>query len=293
MAYRTLAEILANNEQNDLILPGLVQKYLTTNEYLAWANTVITDKPTIIVNSIADYGAVQKGIDCNTSLTSASISGATDTFTLVKYLRQYETCQDVVGLGSSFVDQASEDLLGAVKAMANELAVDAINGTGSGEIAGLNALVTNSVAASGVGGVGDVESLWYLFDAVKAKSDKMAMVMNAKTKRAVMSALLAAATVQTVELKGTSFVVPAFNGAPILVNDTATDGDIFLVNGGTDEGVFPVIGTYPGANIGTLFKLTDVGVNQSKDTRIFRIAGHFAHVRKSRDAIARITGWIA
>ena len=292
MAYRTLAEILANNEQNDLILPGLVQKYLTTNEYLAWANTVVTDKPTIVVNYIADYGAVQKGIDCNTSLTSAAISGASDSFSLVKYLRQYETCQDVVGLGSSFVDQASEDLLGAVKAMANELAVDAITGT-SGEIIGLNTLVTSSVAASGVGGVGDIESLWYLFDAVKAKSDKMALIMNAKTKRAVMSALLAAATVQTMELKGSSFLVPVFNSAAILVCDSCSDGDIFLVNGGTDEGVFPVIGTYPGANIGNLFKLTDVGVNQSKDTRIFRIAGHFAHVRKSRDALARITGWIA
>jgi hypothetical protein len=292
MAYRTLAEILANNEQNDLILPGLVQKYLTTNEYLAWANTVITDKPTIIVNYVADYGAVQKGIDCNTSLTSASISGGSDSFSLVKYLRQYETCQDVVGLGSSFVDQAGEDLLGAVKAMTNELAIDAITGT-SGEIVGLNSLVTSSVAASGVGGVGDIESIWYLFDAVKAKSDKMALIMNAKTKRAVMSALLAAASVQTTELKGTSFLVPVFNGAAILTNDSCSDGDVFLVNGGTDEGVFPVIGTYPGANIGNLFKLTDVGVNQSKDTRIFRIAGHFAHVRKSRDALARITGWIA
>jgi hypothetical protein len=290
--YRTLADILANNEQNDLIMPGLVQKYMTTNEYLAWANTVITDKPTIVVNYVADYGAVQKGIDCNSSLTSASISGGSDSFSLVKYLRQFETCQDVVGLGSSFVDQAGEDLLGAVKAMANELAVDAINGSGTGEIAGLNTLVTSSVAASSVGGAGDVESLWYLEDAVKAKSDKMAFVMNSKTKRAVMSALLAAATVQTMELKGTSFVVPAFNGHPILVNDTATDGDIFLVNGGPDEGVFPVIGAYPGANIGNLFKLTDVGVNQSKDTRIFRIAGHFSHIRKSRDALARITGWI-
>lgn len=292
MAYRTLAEILANNEQNDLILPGLVQKYMTTNEYLGWANTVITDKPTIVVNYVADYGAVQKGIDCNTSLTSAAISGGSDSFSLVKYLRQYETCQDVVGLGSSFVDQASEDLLGAVKAMTNELAVDAITGT-SGEIVGLNTLCTSSVAASGVGGVGDIESIWYLFDAVKAKSDKMALIMNAKTKRAVMSALLAAASVQTMELKGTSFLVPVFNGAAILTNDSCTDGDVFLVNGGTDEGVFPVVGTYPGANIGNLFKLTDVGVNQSKDTRIFRIAGHFAHVRKSRDALARITGWIA
>lgn len=290
-AYRTLAEILANNETQSLITPGLIAKYLTTNEYLAWANTVVTDRPSIIVNSVADYGAVQKGVDCNTSLSSVAISGTSDTFTLVKYIRQFETCNDVVGLGSSFVDQAAEDLLGAVKAMANELAVDAIDGSGTGEIAGLNTLVTDSVAAGTVGTAGDLDPVWYLFDQVKAKSDKMALVMNSKTKRTLMKELMASAAVQTMELKGTSFLVPVFNGAAILVNDTASTGDIFLVNGGTDEGVFPVIGQYPGQPIDGLFKLTDVGVNQSKDTRIFRVAGHFAHIRKSRQALARITGW--
>lgn len=291
MAYRILSDITSNNETQSQIIAGLVQKYLTTNEYIAWANTIVTDRPSIIVPRVADYGTVQKGMDCNTSYTSVAISGGNDTFTLVKYGTQFETCQDLVGLGSSFVDQAAEDLLGAVKRMTNELAVDAIDGNGSGEIYGLAGLVTSSAAASAVGGAGDVESLWYLFDAVKAKSDKMALVMNARTKRAVMSTLLASAQVQTAELKGTSFLVPVFNGASILVNDTCSDGEVYLVNGATDEGVFVAIGEYPGQSLG-IWNLVDVGMSQTKDTRIFRLNGHFAHIRKSRDALARITGFV-
>jgi hypothetical protein len=289
MAYRTLADVTAQTQ--DLILPGLVQKYLTTNEYVAWAETVVTDRPSISVNRIADYGAVQKGIDCNTTLTSAAISGSNEIFELVQYARQFEVCNQVVGLASSFVDQAGEELLGAIKAMTNEIATDAINGTGSGEIKGIDNLVTNSVAASGVGGAGDIEAIWYLFDAVKSKSPKMALMTNAKTKRKLMAALLASAQVSSVELKGTSFLVPVFNGAPILVNDTLADGDVVLANGDPAEGLFIAVGEHPGNNIGGIFRFQNVGISQTKDTNISRIFGSFAHVLKSQDAIARVTGW--
>ena len=292
MAFRTLQNILDNNEQDNLIVAGLVQKYLQTNEYLAWADAQVTTKPKIIVNSIADYGAVQKGMDCNTDYTSVPISGASDEFELVKYGRQFETCLDVVGLGSDYVDQLAEDTGGALKAIANEISVDAITGTGSGEIAGLNTLITDSVAASTVGGAGDVESLWYLFDQVKAKSDKMALVMNARTKRAVLSELLSVLQVGTQEIKGTSFVVPSFNGAAILVNDAMTNGDIALINGGFDEGIFPVIGAFPSNKL-DIFNFYKVGMSQSKDTDLYRLNIHAAHVRKSRQAAAKITGWVA
>lgn len=292
MAYRTLAGVLANNETNSLIIPGLVQKYLTTNEYLAWANTLVIDKPSITIPYIQDYGTVQKGITSLTSYTSVAISGGNDTFSLIKYGTQFETANDIIGLGSSYVDQAAEDLLGAVKRMADQIAIDAIVGTGSGEIYGLNTLCTSTVAASGAGGAGDVSSIWSLFDTVKAKSDKMALVMNSKTKRAVMKAVMSASNVATMELKGTSFLVPVFNGAAILANDSCTDGDIFLVNGATDEGTFLAIGNYPGQSIGGLFNYTSVGVHQSVDTNIFRLNAHFAHIRKSRQGISKISAWI-
>jgi hypothetical protein len=292
MAYRTLAGVLANNETQSQILPGLVQKYLTTNEYLAWANTIVTEKPSITIPYIADYGTVQKGITSLTSYTSVAISGGNDVFSLVKYGTQFETANDIIGLGSSFVDQAAEDLLGAVKRMADQLAIDSIVGTGSGEIYGLNTLCTSTTVASGAGGAGDVSSIWSLFDTVKAKSDKMALVMNAKTKRAVMKAVMSASNVATMELKGTSFLVPVFNGAAILTNDSCTDGDIFLVNGATDEGTFLAIGNYPGQSVGGLFNYTSVGVHQSVDTNIYRLNGHFAQIRKSRQGISKISSWI-
>lgn len=290
-AYRTLAEILANNESQSEIVPGLIQKYLQSNEYLAWANTVATDRATITVPYVADLGAVQKGLTCASEYTSVAISGGNDIFTLIKYGTQIESCLDVQGLGSSFVDQLSEDLLGGMKRMTNELAIDAITGDGNGEIVGLNTLCTDSVAASGVGGAGHIESLWYLYDQVKAKSAKMALIMNAKTKRAVLSELLASAQVGTVELKGTSFVVPTFNGTPILVNDACTNGDITLVNGDPAEGVFLAVGDYPTQKQG-LFNFYPVGMSQTKDTQLFRLNGHFSHIRKSRQALAKVTSWI-
>jgi hypothetical protein len=289
MAYRTLADVAAQTQ--DLLLPGLVQKYLTTNETLAWMTTLAIDRPSISVNRVASYGAVQKGIDCNTSLTSVAISASNEVFNLVQYARQYEVCNQVTGLASTFVDQAGEELLGAIKAMAEEVGVDAINGSGSGEIKGLESLITNSVAASTVGGSGDVEAIWSLFDSVKAKSSKMALMANAKTKRRIMSALLASATVGTSELKGTSFMVPNFNGASILTNDTIADGSIYLANGDPQEGLFMAVGEHPGNNIGGLFRFVDVGINQSKDTRINRVFGSFAQILKSNDAIAAVTGW--
>lgn len=291
MAFRTLADIIANNETQSELVAGLVQKYLQTNEYLAWANTVVTSRPSITVNSVVDYGTVQKGMDCNTEYTSTAISGGSSTFELVKYGTQFETCLDVIGLGSTFVDQAAEDLAGAVKRMANEIAVDAITGSGTGEIFGLNSLVTNSVAASTVGGAGNVESLWYLFDAVKSKSGKMALLMNSRTKRAVLSELLGVAQVGTAELKGTSFIVPVFNGVEILTNDAMSNGNIMLINGDVEEGIFPVIGDFPSQKLG-IFNYLDVGLNQSKDTRIYRLNAHVSHVKKSNDAAAAVTGWV-
>ena len=292
MAFRTLADIVANNETQSELVTGLVQKYLQSNEYIAWADTVITDRPSIKVNSVVDYGTVQKGMDCNSEYTSVAISGASSQFDLVKYGTQFETCLDVVGLGSTFVDQAAEDLAGAVKRMANEISIDAITGSGTGEIFGLNSLVTNSVAASAVGGVGSIESLWYLFDAVKSKSAKMAILCNARTKRAILSELLGAASVGTAELKGTSFAVPTFNGASILVNDAMTNGDVVLLNGDPTEGIFPVIGEFPSQKLG-LFNYLSVGINQSKDTEIYRLNAHVTHVKKSNDAAAKITGFVA
>jgi hypothetical protein len=289
MAYRTLADVAAQTQ--DLILPGLVQKYMTTNEYIAWADTLVIDRPSVSVNRVVDVGAVQKGVDCNTTLNSVALSASNEVFSLVQYARQYEICNQVIGLASSFVDQVGEESLNAMKAMTNELAIDAIDGSGTGEIKGLNNLVTTSYAASAVGGAGDIEAIWALFDLVKAKSAKMAIVTNAKTKRKLMSALLASANVGTAELKGTSFLVPVFNGASILVNDTATDGDVFLVNGDPSEGVFLAVGEHPGSNIGGIMRYVDVGISQTKDTRIARLHGSFAHILKSNDAIARVTGW--
>jgi len=289
MAYRILTDVAAQTQ--DLILPGLVQKYLTTNETLAWMTTLALDRPSISVNRVASYGAVQKGIDCNTSLTSVAISASNEVFDLFAYARQYEICNQIVGLASTFVDQAGEELLGAIKAMAEEIGVDAITGSGSGEIKGLESLIANSVAASTVGGSGEIEAIWYLFDAVKSKSSKMALMANAKTKRRIMSALLASAQVGTSELKGTSFLVPNFNGASILTNDTIADGSIYLANGDPQEGLFMAIGEHPGNNIGGLFRFVNVGPSQNKDTQISRLFGSFAQVLKSNSAIAAITGW--
>jgi hypothetical protein len=290
---RSLAQIIANNEQLPDLTRGLVKKYLDTNEYLAWAETVITDRPSIIVPYVADYGSVQRGMDCSTDYETVDISGGNDTFTLVKYGTQYSTCLDAVGLASTFVDQSAEDLKGAVARMANTIAIDAISGTGAnGGIVGLQALATNTVAASTVGGAGDVSSLWYLFDAVKAKSGKMALVMNSKTKRAVLSELLETSTVDNTELKGSSFTVPMFNGAAILANDATTDGTIILVNGSPDaDGVFPVIGEFPSNKLG-LFNFYKVGIHASQDKEVYRLNAHLSHVRKSRSALAAITGWI-
>lgn len=289
--YRSLAEVLNNNETQSLILPGLVQKYLQTNELMAWMNTIIVDRPSITVPYVADYGAVTKGGDCSTAYTSVAISGGNDVFNLVKYATQFSTCLETVGLGSSFVSQASEDLLGAVKRMTNELAVDAVQGSGSGEVYGIEDLTTDVVGASTVGGSGSLEAIWYLFDEVKAKSDKMALVMNAKTKRRVMSEILSSAEVTTQEIKGSSFLVPYFNGAAILVSDASTDGRVTLLNGATDEGTFLAIGEMPGNNVGGVFNLIDVGISQTIDARLMRLAGYFAMVRKSRQGLAAITGW--
>jgi hypothetical protein len=289
MAYRSLADVA--NQTTNLVLPGLVQKYLTANEYLAWADTIVTDRKTISINRIADYGAVQAAADCTTSLSSVAISASNETFSLLKYIRQFEICNDVVGLGSTFVDQAGEELLGAVKAMSNQLAIDAMTGNGSTGIRGLSSLVSNSVAASTVGGSGSLEAIWYLSDAVRSQSNKMAYVANAKTKRRILKLIANSAQVQTVELKGSSFLVPVFNSYPILRNDSVADGEIYLVNGDPQEGVFMAIGEYPGQEIGGVFKYTDVGINQTYDTRIGRIAGHFAHIIKSPDSLAKVTSW--
>jgi hypothetical protein len=289
---RSLAEILANGEQLTDLNRGLIKKYLDTNEYLAWSDTVITDRPSITVPYVLDYGTVQKGMDCSTEYTTVDVSGGNDVFTLTKYGTQFSTCLDVIGLASSYVDQAAEDLKAAVARMANEIAKDAISGTGAGgSIVGLQTLATDSVAASTVGGAGDVESLWYLFDQVKAKSSKMALVMNSKTKRAVLSELLEVATVDNMELKNSSFTVPVFNGAAILSNDAATDGTIILVNGDREEGTYPVIGEFPSNKLG-LFNFYKVGMSQTTDIDLYRLNLWVSHVRKSRNGLAAITGWI-
>lgn len=289
MAYRTLSDAL--NQTQDQLLAGLVKKYLTTNEYLAWAEPVITDRPYIKFNRVVDYGAVQKGIDCNTSFASEAISAAPVTVSLVKYGRQFEVCEDVENLAGTFVMQTQEELLGAMTALSNELATDAIDGNGSGEIHGLNSLVTSSVPASGVGGVGNIEALWYLEDAVKAKSGKMAYICNSTTKRKIMRVISDNSQIPYTDLQNGLFTVPLFNGKPILVNDTCTTGDVFLINGDNAEGVFPVIGQNSGQNIGGLFGMKDIGYSQTKDTRLFRLTGNFGHIAKSTQALARITGF--
>lgn len=286
MAYRVLSDV-STTQTFDEIQQGLVQKYLTVNELTAWMDTIVTDRPAIRVNRVLDVGSVQAGMDCNTSFTSYSLSAASYSFPLIKYGRQFEVCADIEEMGSTFVDQMAEESINAVAALTEKIGQDtAGSGNGSSAVFGLGTLVTNSFAVSTSGALA-LNDLWKLKDEVRAKSGKMAYITNSATRRSILNKIAAASLPGSVELKGSSFTVPTFDGMPILAHDSISNGTCYLVNGSVDNGLFFAIGQNSQAG---LFQIDEVGKSQTKDTMIYRIKTNIASVLKSTQAIAALTG---
>jgi hypothetical protein len=291
---RTLSQYL-DFTQNELV-SGLMPLYLTINEYLAWVPHIVTDRNSVDVNRALDYGSVQSGVDCGTADVVADISSAKYNFPMINYRRPFETCLLGEDMANSFTDQFQLDLEGAVAAMADQVGIHAINGNGSTQVAGLETLVTTSVNASGVGGAGSLEAIEALFQTVRgAKKGSMALIANDTTIRKLGALITTSSFVSRTELGNTGIEVPTYHGAPLLRGNSIATGRIYLVKAdetGRGDGISMRMSTRLGSPmLGGLFALTGPFIHATKDVKVCRLTGSFAHVLGGTQTGARLLNW--
>lgn len=270
--FRSLAD-LANTTQDELLV-GIIDVLKKNDEWSAAliGNAVVTDRPSIKGNRLADAGGADY-IDCNTTITSEAISASPFTYDLQTILRQFDVCVTGQNLYSSFTDVVGSELNGALKAISEKIAEDAMIGNGTTAIAGLSNEVTNAFGTAGASlDVGDLDRL---YDEVLSRENLVYVGAPAAIRAALAEIRSEAGGLDYGTLAGTELRVPQYLGIPMVRTQFAPDDKIYLV----DMNQFRLfVGESVDANIGGVFSLVDVGVVQNKHARRWRVYGQFASV---------------
>ena len=291
MTYRTLAE--AVDLTQDELVRGVGTALLTANETIAYYDIRLTDRYSIRVNREADIGNGQM-VQCGDTIISQPNATERVDFPVRHALRQFEVCEDVQNLASTFQDQVALDTVLASKGlMQNVVAPQLINGTGIAPyFNGWESLIAPAMATGLIGASFALEDLDALWQRVLVKSEKMAWVGNAATMRTVITQIRTDAELTYMDLAGTTFRVPAYLGYPILRNDNVPDGHLYLANMDWDaEGLGLFLANKEGAStFDSLFQLQFVGIKHDGIEHIYRIGGYFAQALMSPLALGRIEG---
>jgi hypothetical protein len=288
MAARTLAN-LVDTTQDDL-LSGMINTLLKYDQFTAnlIANAKVTDRPSIKFNRIVALPSAAY-VDCTTSFTSQSISGAPVTVNLLTLAEQFAVCDIGQNLYSSFTDVLASEVDGALQSMSNQILADGVgSGNGSSAIYGLGSVATNSfaVATSGNFDLGDLDKL---IDEVKTRSPNSYFVGAPATVRTVVAELRSATGgLQVQDLMGTAFKTPSYAGYNILKAEGAAAGSLYFVD--PEQGYSMYFGTSEDMSIGGVFNMQDLGNSQTKMEKLYRIYAHIAGVSLNPQGIAKLTG---
>lgn len=280
MAYRSLAE-LADTTQ-DLLLPGMIDVLKKNDEWSAalFGNAVVTDRPTVKGNRLVSAGGANY-IDCDTTISSESISGSSFNFDLQTVLRQFDVCQTGQNLYSSFTDVVGSELNGALKAVGEKIAEDSVVGSGVGELSGLETQVVNTFS----GAIG-VQHLDRLYDETLSRENLVYVGAPASIRAMLAEIRAEAGGLDYMTLADSTLRVPSYLGIPMLRNQFAPADKIYLV----DMNQFRLfVGETQEANVGGVFSLVDVGVVQDKHARRWRVYGQFASVLLDTQAASEYT----
>ena len=297
MTFRPLSQAIALTQ--DELLRGVATAILTANEMMAYMDMQLTDRPSIRVNREVDVGG-GTWVDCTSTIISQANETEVVQFPMRHVLRQFDVCDDVQNLASAFEDQLALDTRLAGKGLGRTLENAVINGVGTAgqiDIVGWENLVAPAMSQGILGVDVTLEDLDWLWQRVQARSQKMAFVCNAATQRRLIRLIRTEASLDLVELAGTTFRLPGYLGYPILRNDWCQDGDVWLANmDASEEG--EGTGLWLNSRIQNptfdgIFKLDYVGTRFDSINKVYRLGGHFSNVLRSPLALGRITGVIA
>lgn len=291
MTYRSLTE--AVDLTQDHLVRGVATAILTANETIAYYDVLLTDRYSVRVNREADIGSGQM-VECGDTIISQPNATSRVDFLLRHAIRQFEVCEDVQNLASSFENQLALDTRLAAKGlMQNIIAPQLIAGDNvPPNLAGWDTLIATGMTTGLIGtdvGLEDLDALW---QRVLVKSAKMAWVANAATIRTLLKVIRTEAEITYMELAGTTFRVPAYLGYPILRNDNCQNGDLYLANmSWDDEGLGLFLANKEGAStFDAMFDLQFVGIKHDGIEHIYRLGGYFAQALRSPLALGKIEG---
>lgn len=282
--FRSLSD-LADTTQDEL-LSGIIDVLKQNDEFTAAliANAAVTDRPTIKFNRLADAGSASY-VDCDDTITSEAISGSAASYDLMTLVRQFDVCQTGQNLYSSFTDVVASELQGAVKAMGEKIADDAMTGNGTTEIEGIDTAVTNSFAIAG--GSVDVSDLDRLYDETLSRGN-LVYVGAPATVRTVLAELRSeSGGMEYMTLAGTELRVPSYLGYPILRNQNAPASTLYMVD---LEQYKLFFGEMEDQNVGGIFGLQDIGPLEDKLARRWRLYCHLAGVLLDTQGVSELTG---
>jgi hypothetical protein len=282
---RTLAELRDTTTED--LFAGIYDNLMKNDGFtsILVANAGLTDKPQLKWNRLLVNPAAVVA-DCSTTLSSTAISAGpvtADAFTLV---RQFDVCSIGAGLYSSITDTVADELQGAIKAISEKLANDAIQGDGSATMASLESYTTNSFAIAGASL--DLADIDKLKDEVLTAGRKV-MVGHPAAIRALRREIRENSQGNSfVELAGRQF--SAYDGIPFVASQFVDSGKIHMVD--LDEGYQVFFGnTYdPTLNIAGVFALEDLGPAKTKLAKEWRTYCHVFGVSKKSQGLAVLTG---
>lgn len=273
----TTEELFAGIYDNLMKLDGLTPILLS--------RAGVTDRPQIKWNRLAATPTAVVA-DCSTSLSSGQISGSPFTADPATIVAQFSVCNIGNNLYSSYSSVVADELAGAVKSVGEKIANDALQGDGSTSFDGIDAYVTNSFAQAG--GSLDLSDVDRLLDEVLTGGEKV-IVGPAAAIRAVKREIRAAGAGTTMmELAGR--MVEAYNGVPLIKSQFADASTLTCVD--LDEGYQLYFGQNldPNMNVAGVFAVENLGSNQAKLEKLWRVYAHVFGVSKKSQGLAKLTG---
>lgn len=285
--FRSLAD-LANTTQDEL-LPGIINGLKQKDEFTSVliGNAAVTDRPTIKGNrKVTDVTAGYVG--CDDSITPSALSAVPFSYDLETFGASFDACIKGQNLYSSFTDVVMSELDSALQSISYLIADDAMNGTGSGEIAGFETQVASTVAQAVTGaGNFDLSDLDALMDLVRTSGPKVFVGAPATVNVVIKELRAAAGGTDTVQVQGTDLLRPSFYNIPLLKNQNVASGELHLI----DLDQFKLfVGESADANVGGIFSMVPVGVLETKLRKRWHTYINAATVLLDQQGGASLTG---